>query len=38
MKDAIAAWLALPPYVHSTVFTVILTVVLILSVAYLTLW
>jgi len=38
VKDAIAAWLALPPYVHSTVFTVILTVVLILSVAYLTLW
>jgi NADH-quinone oxidoreductase subunit H len=38
VKEAIAAWLALPPYVHSTVFTVILTVVLILSVAYLTLW
>jgi NADH-quinone oxidoreductase subunit H len=33
-----SAWLALPSYVHSTVFTLILTVVLILSVAYLTLW
>jgi NADH-quinone oxidoreductase subunit H len=33
-----AAWSALPPYVHSTVVTLILTVILILSVAYLTLW
>jgi len=31
-------WTALPAYVHTTVVTVILTVVLILSVAYLTLW
>jgi NADH-quinone oxidoreductase subunit H len=31
-------WTALPAYVHSTVITVILTVVLILCVAYLTLW
>ena len=38
MKEIAAAWLALPSYVHSTVVTVILTVVLILSVAYLTLW
>jgi NADH-quinone oxidoreductase subunit H len=33
-----ATWSALPSYVHSTLFTLILTVVLILSVAYLTLW
>jgi len=38
MNELLQAWLALPSYVHSTVFTVILTVVLILSVAYLTLW
>jgi NADH-quinone oxidoreductase subunit H len=31
-------WLQLPPYVHSTAITLLLTVVLILSVAYLTLW
>ncbi|HEY2419314.1 MAG TPA: NADH-quinone oxidoreductase subunit NuoH [Steroidobacteraceae bacterium] len=31
-------WQGLPAYVHSTVVSVILTVVLILSVAYLTLW
>jgi NADH-quinone oxidoreductase subunit H len=31
-------WTALPAYVHTTVVSVILTVVLILSVAYLTLW
>jgi len=31
-------WGQLPPYVHSTVFTLVLTVVLILAVAYLTLW
>jgi NADH-quinone oxidoreductase subunit H len=33
-----AAWSALPSYLQGTVFTLILTVVLILSVAYLTLW
>ncbi|HEV7985704.1 MAG TPA: NADH-quinone oxidoreductase subunit NuoH [Steroidobacteraceae bacterium] len=38
MNSLTSAWLALPSYVHSTVFTLILTVVLILSVAYLTLW
>jgi NADH-quinone oxidoreductase subunit H len=32
------AWSALPAYVHSTVVTLILTAILILSVAYLTLW
>jgi NADH-quinone oxidoreductase subunit H len=31
-------WSALPLYVHSTVITVLLCVILILSVAYLTLW
>jgi NADH-quinone oxidoreductase subunit H len=31
-------WLALPPVVHSTVITVALTIILILSVAYMTLW
>jgi hypothetical protein len=31
-------WLQLPAYVHSTAITLLLTVVLILSVAYLTLW
>ncbi len=31
-------WAQLPPYAHSTVWTLVLTVVLILSVAYLTLW
>jgi NADH-quinone oxidoreductase subunit H len=31
-------WASLPLYVHSTVITLILTVILILSVAYLTLW
>jgi NADH-quinone oxidoreductase subunit H len=38
MKALGASWAALPSYVHSTVFTLVLTVVLILSVAYLTLW
>lgn len=38
MKELIQTWLVLPAYVHSTVFTVILMVVLILCVAYLTLW
>ena len=38
MNALTATWSALPTYVHSTVFTLILTVVLILSVAYLTLW
>jgi NADH-quinone oxidoreductase subunit H len=33
-----AQWLALPGFVHSTVFILALSVVLILSVAYLTLW
>jgi NADH-quinone oxidoreductase subunit H len=33
-----SAWLALPGYVHSTAFILALTVVLIISVAYLTLW
>ncbi len=33
-----AQWLALPGFAHSTVFILALTVVLILSVAYLTLW
>jgi NADH-quinone oxidoreductase subunit H len=32
------AWLALPAYVHSTAVTLIVTVLLILSVAYTTLW
>jgi NADH-quinone oxidoreductase subunit H len=31
-------WAQLPPYAHSTVWTLVLTVVLIVSVAYLTLW
>ncbi len=31
-------WMQLPGYAHSTVFTVLLMVVLIISVAYLTLW
>jgi NADH-quinone oxidoreductase subunit H len=31
-------WALLPPYAHSTVFILVITVVLILSVAYLTLW
>ncbi len=38
MNEFLATWSALPAYVHSTVFTLILTVILILSVAYLTLW
>jgi len=38
MNALAAAWGSLPGYVHSTVFTLVLTVVLILSVAYLTLW
>ena len=33
-----AHWLALPGFVHSTVFILALSIVLILSVAYLTLW
>jgi NADH-quinone oxidoreductase subunit H len=33
-----STWLALPGFVHSTAFILALTVVLILSVAYLTLW
>ena len=31
-------WLALPAYAHSTVFILVLTIILIISVAYLTLW
>ena len=38
MSALSATWSALPSYVHSTVVTLVLTVVLILSVAYLTLW
>jgi NADH-quinone oxidoreductase subunit H len=38
LTQAWQSWLALPAYVHSSAVTVILTVVLILSVAYLTLW
>lgn len=38
MNSLSHTWTALPAYVHTTVVTVILTVVLILSVAYLTLW
>jgi NADH-quinone oxidoreductase subunit H len=38
MSRVSAVWSQLPPYAHSTVWTVVLTVILILSVAYLTLW
>jgi len=38
LKSLADVWGQLPPYAHSTVFTLVLTVVLILSVAYLTLW
>ena len=38
LTQAWQSWLSLPAYVHSSAVTVILTVVLILSVAYLTLW
>jgi NADH-quinone oxidoreductase subunit H len=38
LQNAWGAWLTLPSYVHSTAVTIILTVVLILSVAYTTLW
>ena len=38
MNSLANLWGQLPPYVHSTVFTLVLTVVLILAVAYLTLW
>jgi NADH-quinone oxidoreductase subunit H len=38
LNNAWAAWMTLPSYVHSTAVTIILTVVLILSVAYTTLW
>ncbi|HEY6453544.1 MAG TPA: NADH-quinone oxidoreductase subunit NuoH [Steroidobacteraceae bacterium] len=38
MSSLDATWAALPSYVHSTVVTVVLTIILILSVAYLTLW
>jgi NADH-quinone oxidoreductase subunit H len=33
-----AVWVQLPPYAHATFFILVVTVVLILSVAYLTLW
>lgn len=38
LNQLAALWTQMPSYVHSTVFTLVLTVVLILSVAYLTLW
>jgi NADH-quinone oxidoreductase subunit H len=38
LKQLTNLWGQLPLYVHSTVFTLLLTVVLILGVAYLTLW
>ena len=38
MKSLGNLWLQLPDYVHSTAITLLLTVVLILCVAYLTLW
>ena len=38
MKSLGNLWLQLPAYVHSTAITLLLTVVLILCVAYLTLW
>jgi NADH-quinone oxidoreductase subunit H len=38
MTNAWNSWMTLPSYVHSTAVTIILTVVLILSVAYTTLW
>ena len=38
INDAWASWMALPSYVHSTAVTIVLTVFLILSVAYMTLW
>jgi NADH-quinone oxidoreductase subunit H len=38
MAALLHQWLALPPVVHSTVITIGLTIILILSVAYLTLW
>ena len=38
MSRVSAVWSQLPPYAHGAVWTVVLTVILILSVAYLTLW
>jgi NADH-quinone oxidoreductase subunit H len=38
LNSAWASWMALPSYVHSTAVTIVLTVFLILSVAYMTLW
>jgi len=38
LQQAWNSWMALPPYVHSTAVTVLVTVILILSVAYTTLW
>jgi NADH-quinone oxidoreductase subunit H len=38
LTNAWNSWLQLPSYVHSTAVTIVLTVFLILSVAYMTLW
>ena len=38
LTNAWNSWMALPSYVHSTAVTILLTVILILSVAYTTLW
>ncbi len=38
MNGLTNAWMALPSYVHSTAVTILVTVILILSVAYTTLW
>ena len=38
MSAIAQTWASLPVYVHSTVITVVLMIILILSVAYLTLW
>jgi NADH-quinone oxidoreductase subunit H len=38
VKQVADIWQSLPWYAHSTVVTIVLTVILILSVAYLTLW
>jgi NADH-quinone oxidoreductase subunit H len=38
LSELWASWMQLPSYVHSTAITLILTVFLILSVAYMTLW
>jgi NADH-quinone oxidoreductase subunit H len=38
INDLWSSWMQLPSYVHSTAVTIVLTVFLILSVAYMTLW